>query len=70
MTRFEKDYKDAKDGNEIEVITKRKAEIEKLRCGCDALRHESLARQKLRIMNCFLKAARQVLTLPLNPRLG
>ncbi len=30
MTRFEKDYKDAKDGNEIEVITKRKAEIEKL----------------------------------------
>ena len=30
MTRFERDLKDAKEGNEIEVITKRKAEIAKL----------------------------------------
>ena len=30
MTRFERDLKDALDGNEIEVLTKRKAEIEKL----------------------------------------
>jgi len=30
MTRFERDYKDAREGNEIEVITKRRAEIAKL----------------------------------------
>lgn len=30
MTRFEKDYEDARTGNEIEVITKRRAEIKKL----------------------------------------
>lgn len=30
MTRFERDYKDAEEGNGIEVITKRRAEIEKL----------------------------------------
>ena len=29
-TRFERDYKDAEEGNGIEVITKRRAEIEKL----------------------------------------
>lgn len=30
MTRFEKDLKDALDGNEIEILTKRKAELDKL----------------------------------------
>lgn len=30
MTRFERDYKDAREGNEIEVITKRRTEIAKL----------------------------------------
>lgn len=30
MTRFEKDLKDALEGNEIEVLTKRKAELDKL----------------------------------------
>lgn len=30
MTRFERDLKDAKSGNEIEVLARRKAEIEKL----------------------------------------
>ena len=30
MTRFERDLKAAKEGNEIEVITRRKAEIAKL----------------------------------------
>lgn len=30
MTRFERDLKDALDGNEIEVLKRRKAEIEKL----------------------------------------
>ena len=30
MTRFERDLKDALEGNEIEVLTRRKAEIEKL----------------------------------------
>lgn len=29
MTRFERDLKDALDGNEIEVLKRRKAEIEK-----------------------------------------
>lgn len=30
MTKFEKDLKDALEGNEIEVLTRRKAEINKL----------------------------------------
>ena len=30
MTRFEKDLKDALEGNEIKVLTRRKAEIKKL----------------------------------------
>lgn len=30
MTRFERDLQDAKNGNEIEVLTRRKAEIERL----------------------------------------
>lgn len=30
MTRFEKDLKEALEGNEIEVLTKRKAELDKL----------------------------------------
>ena len=30
MTRFERDINDAKEGNEIEVLTRRKAEIEEL----------------------------------------
>lgn len=30
MIRFERDYKDAQEGNEIEVLKRRKAEIEKL----------------------------------------
>lgn len=31
MTRFEKDLQDALSGNEIEVLTRRKAEIERLK---------------------------------------
>jgi len=30
MTIFERDYKDAKEGNEIEVLKRRKAEIERM----------------------------------------
>lgn len=30
MTRFERDYEDAQAGNGIEVITRRRAELEKL----------------------------------------
>lgn len=30
MTRFERDLKDALEGNEVEVLTRRKAEIKKL----------------------------------------
>lgn len=30
MTRFERDYTEAQTGNEIEVLTRRKAKIEKL----------------------------------------
>lgn len=30
MTRFEKDLKAAQEGNEIEVLTKRKAELDRL----------------------------------------
>ena len=30
MTRFERDLKDAREGNEIEVLKRRKTEIEKL----------------------------------------
>ena len=30
MTRFEKDFNEAKEGNEIEVLTKRKVEIARL----------------------------------------
>lgn len=30
MTRFEKDFKAAQEGNEIEVLTKRKAELDRL----------------------------------------
>ena len=30
LTTFERDYKDAKEGNGVEVLIKRKAEIEKL----------------------------------------
>lgn len=30
MTRFERDFKEAQEGNEIEVLKRRKAEIEKL----------------------------------------
>ena len=30
MTTFERDYKDAQEGNEIEVLTRRKAEIKRL----------------------------------------
>jgi hypothetical protein len=30
MTTFERDYKDALEGNEIEVLKRRKAEIERL----------------------------------------
>lgn len=30
MTRFERDFKDAQEGSEIEVLKRRKAEIERL----------------------------------------
>jgi hypothetical protein len=30
MTTFERDYKEAQEGNEIEVLTRRKAEIKRL----------------------------------------
>lgn len=32
MTRFERDYEDAQAGNGIEVITRRRTELEKLTC--------------------------------------
>lgn len=39
MTRFERDLKDALAGNEIEVLTRRKAEIEKLTKECNACKN-------------------------------
>ena len=39
MTRFERDLKDALAGNEIEVLTRRKAEIEKLTKECKACKN-------------------------------
>ena len=39
MTRFERDLKEALDGNEIEVLKRRKAEIEKLTAGGKACKN-------------------------------
>ena len=53
MTRFEKDMKDALDGNEIEVMKRRKAEIERLTAegkGCkNSFRRECIAQEVARL---------------------
>ena len=50
MTRFEKDLKDALAGNEIEILTRRKAEIDKLtaegRACKNAFRRTCIAQEK------------------------
>jgi len=53
MTRFERDYKDAQEGNEIEIITKRRAEIVKLTAegkSCkNGFRRQCLAQEVVRL---------------------
>lgn len=53
MTRFERDINDAKEGNEIEVLTRRKAEIEKLTAEGKACRNgfriKSIAQEVARL---------------------
>lgn len=55
MTRFEKDLKEALDGNEIEVLKRRKAEIEKLTAegkACkNAFRRQCIAQEVARLTN-------------------
>lgn len=53
MTRFERDFKDAQEGNEIEVLKRRKAEIEKLTAegkACkNAFRRQCIAQEVARL---------------------
>lgn len=53
MTRFEKDMKDALEGNEIEVLKRRKAEIERLTVegkGCkNSFRRECIAQEVVKL---------------------
>ena len=53
MTRFERDFKDAQEGNEMEVITKRRAEIEKLnhegKCCKSSFRRTCIAQDVVRL---------------------
>ena len=53
MNRFERDLKDALEGNEIEVLTRRKAEIEKLTAegkACkNAFRRTCIAQEVVRL---------------------
>jgi len=53
MTRFEKDLKDALAGNEVEVLTRRKAEIDKLtaegKARKNAFRHTCIAQEIARL---------------------
>ena len=55
MTRFEKDLKEALNGNEIEVLKRRKAEIEKLNAegkACkNAFRRQCIAQEVVRLTN-------------------
>jgi len=53
MTRFERDLRDALEGNEIAVLTRRKAEIERLteegkRCK-NGFRRQSIAQEVVRL---------------------
>lgn len=53
MTRFERDLKDAQEGNEIEVMERRKAEIEKLekagRCEKNGFKRTCIAQELTRL---------------------
>ena len=53
MTRFERDLKEALDGNEIEVLKRRKAEIEKLtaegKAGKNSFRRTCIAQEVVRL---------------------
>ena len=55
MTRFERDLKAAKEGNEIEVITRRKAEIAKLtkegKICKNAFRRQCIAQEVTKLQN-------------------
>ena len=55
MTRFERDLKEAREGNEIEVITKRKAEIAKLikegKACKNSFRRECIAQEVAKLQN-------------------
>ena len=55
MTRFERDLKEALDGNEIEVLKRRKAEIEKLTAegkACkNSFRRTCIAQEVVRLTN-------------------
>ncbi len=53
LTRFERDLKDALEGNEIEVLTKRKREIDRLetelRCTKNGFRRQCLTQEITRL---------------------
>lgn len=53
MTRFEKDYRDAQEGNGIEVITRRREELKKLTAEGKAcknkFRTQSIAQEVVRL---------------------
>ena len=51
MTRFERDLKEALDGNEIEVLKRRKAEIEKLTAEGKACKNACIGCKKCEL-NC------------------
>ena len=53
MTRFEKDVKEIQEGNEIEVLKRRKAELEELykkgRCEKNGFRRQCIAQEYTRL---------------------
>lgn len=55
MTRFERDLKEVREGNEVEVITKRKAEIAKLikegKACKNSFRRECIAQEVANLQN-------------------
>ena len=59
MTTFERDYKEAQEGNEIEVLTRRKAEIKRLtqeRKACkNGFRRQCIAQEVARLQKEYDK---------------
>ena len=59
MTTFERDYKDAQEGNEIEVLKRRKAEIERLvregKACKNGFRRQCIAQEVIRLQKEYDK---------------